>query len=267
MNALKRLLSLALLVMACSTVTGQGLLTLNDDPLSYENLRGPVKEMELLDMSVYEDGETTIWDTIYLLFNEDGQILQRICFMNAEYPYLIYLYTNGRLTEEKWWNNYDSIRRQYHYSPNGCLSYAVEFYYEEGEQKIYDTNQYHCDSLCRITMQIHNHFQDTVRCTYDENGRMTKWCNWERCEEGCDGCTTFIYNSQGLLVKEQSRHRYSNGDKEYIYNEKGFVSTYIDNFTGEENTIHYEYTYDSYDNWVTRRSNNNFIIRKITYYE
>ena len=41
----------------------------------------------------------------------------------------------------------------------------------------------------------------------------------------------------------------------------------LDNFTGEENTIHYEYTYDSYDNWVTRRSNNNFIIRKITYYE
>ena len=184
MNAIKRLLSLALLIIVCNTATGQGLLTLNDDPLSYENLRGPVKEMELLDMSVYEDGETTIWDTIYLLFNEDGQILQRNCFMHAEYPYIIYLYTNGRLTEEKWWNNYDSIRRQYHYSPNGCLSYAVEFYYEEGEQKIYDTNQYHCDSLCRITMQIHNHFQDTVRCTYDENGRMTKWCNWERCEEG-----------------------------------------------------------------------------------
>ncbi|MBQ3949398.1 MAG: hypothetical protein II661_02885, partial [Bacteroidales bacterium] len=93
MNAIKRFLSLALLVMACSTVTGQDLLTLNDDPLSYENLRGPVKEMELLDMSVYEDGETIIWDTIYLLFNEDGQILQRNCFMHAEYPYIIYLYT------------------------------------------------------------------------------------------------------------------------------------------------------------------------------
>ena len=53
----------------------------------------------------------------------------------------------------------------------------------------------------------------------------------------------------------------------YIYNEKGFVSAYIDNFTGEENTTHYEYTYDSYDNWVTRRSDNNFIVRKITYYE
>ncbi len=74
-------------------------------------------------------------------------------------------------------------------------------------------------------------------------------------------------NSQGLLVKEQSRHRYSNGDKEYIYNEKGVVYTYIENFTGEENTIHYEYTYDNYDNWVTRRRDNNFIIRKITYYE
>ena len=267
MRTTKQLILAALLVMACSTATGQGLLTLNDDPLSYENLRGPVKEVELLDMTAFEDGETTIWDTIYLLFNEDGQILQRNCFMHAEYPYIIYLYTNGKLTEEKWWNSYDSIRRQYHYSPNGCLSYAVEFYYEEGEQKIYDTNQYHCDSLCRVTMQIYHNFQDTVRCSYDKSGKMTKWCNWQRCKEGCDGCIKYIYDKQGRLVKEEHRLLYSMGDKEYIYNEKGFVSTYIENFAGEENTIHYEYTYDNYDNWVTRRRDNYFIIRKITYYE
>lgn len=267
MRTSKLLLSVALLVMTCSTVRGQGLLTLNEDPLSYEILRGPVKEVELLDMSVYENGETTHWDTIYLLFNEDGQILQRNSFIDVEYPFTKYLYKNGKLTEIKCWDNDDSTKTQYHYLPNGCLSHAVDYYYENGVQKVYDTTKYHCDLLCHITMEIFNHFKDTVRCSYDKSGRMSTWCNWERCEEGCDGCTTYIYDNQGLLVKEKHRHRYSMGDKEYIYNEKGFVATYIDKFAGEEEITHYEYTYDNYDNWVTRRNGNNFTIRKITYYE
>lgn len=267
MNTIRQLLTATLLIMACGIARGQGLLTVDDDPLSFDNLRGPVKEVELMDLSAYENGEISYWDTIHLLFNDEGQIIQRNCFMHAEYPYIIYLYSNGRLTEVKSWNDDDSTKTQYHYSPNGCLSYAVIYYYEDGVQKIYDTTQYHCDSLCRITMEVFHHFQDTVRCYYDKNGRTSKWCNWQRCGKECDGCTTFIYNSQGLLAKEQHRHCYSMGDIEYIYNEKGFVATYIDKFAGEEEITHYEYTYDNYDNWVTRRNGNNFTIRKITYYE
>ena len=231
-----------------------------------KGLRGPVKELELQELLVFEDGEIYYEDTLYLHFNEEGLLIERNSLWDEEYPYSKYLYTDGKLTEVKSWSSVDSTTTQYHYSPDGCVSYAVTYFYEHGNLVEYDTSKYRCDSLCRITMEIFHNSKDTVRCTYDRHGRMTKWCNWERCAEGCDGCTTYIYDSQGRLVQEKHRHRYSNGDKIYRYNPQGDVSDYADTFATEEST-HYEYIYDSHGNWLTRTNGNTIIRRKITYYE
>jgi hypothetical protein len=264
----KRALLIAPLLLVASGTQAQFIASPYYAPktTATEGLRGPVKELELQELLVFEDGEIYYEDTLYLHFNEEGLLIERNSLWHEEYPYSKYLYTDGKLTEVKSWSSVDSTTTQYHYSPDGCVSYAVTYFYEHGNLVEYDTSKYRCDSLCRITMEIFDNSKDTVRCTYDRHGRMTKWCNWERCEEGCDGCTEYIYDDQGRLIKEQHRHRYSIGEKEYFYNEEGYVSDLKDSFALEEHT-HYDYTYDSHGNWLTRTNGNTIIRRKITYYE
>lgn len=221
--------------------------------------------MELRKLLIFDD-DIYYQDTLFLLFNKEGRMIELNRFLLEEYKHSKYLYTNGRLTEVRSWSDVDSTTTRYHYSHNGCLSYAVTYLFENGNPKVYDTTKYHCDSLCRITMEIFHSFKDTVRCTYDENNNIVTWCNWERCDEGCDGCTRFIYDDLGRLVKEQHRHRFSNGDKVYTYNEEGYVSDYTVTFAFEEH-IHYDYTYDSHGNWLTRTNGNTIVRRKITYFE
>lgn len=259
----------AVMLMACSGAAAQSLQTVTDHPLNDEYLRGPVKEVEILELYGFEGEELVSEDTVYLHFDEAGQLIQRNSIWEEEYPYSEYRYVDGKLAEVTAWSDVGSVSTKYHYS-NGCLAFSVTTFFVEGKPDGSDTIIYQCDSLCHITMEIFHDGNDTIRCTYDENGRMKTWCNWERCAEGCDGCTSYIYDDQGRLVKEQHRHRYSNGYKEYIYNEEGYVSDYIDFFVTKEHT-HYEYTYDNHGNWLTRKSFNNgmynLTIRKITYYE
>ena len=267
MPRIKHIILATLLLFVCKGTSAQGILTVIDNyPLNWENLRGPVKEMELQELLLFEDGEIYYEDTLYLHFNKEGQLLLRNSLWHEEFPYSEYHYSDGRLIEVTSWSQVASVTVKYHYSPDGCIEQLVTCFYEDGKPVGCDTTKYHCDSQCHITMEIFHDFKDTVRCTYDENGRMTTWCNWERCAEGCDGCTTYLYDDQGRLVKEQHRHRYSNGDKEYVYNEEGYVSDYSDTFAYTEHT-HYEYTYDSHGNWLTRRNGNTLVKRKITYYE
>ena len=44
------------------------------------------------------------------------------------------------------------------------------------------------------------------------------------------------------------------------------MSDFKDTFAIEEHA-HYDYTYDSHGNWLTRTNGNTIIRRKITYYE
>ena len=207
------------------------------------------------------DKDTVRFATIHLFFNRQGQLIQRNSFEDYEDSFIEYHYTDDKLSMVTCWrkiyfeeSHFDTTF--YYYTPYGCPEKYVS-----GN----NTTLLLCDSLCHITMEINN-YQDTVHCTYDEYGRIVKWCNWERCDEGCDGCTTYIYDNQGRLVKKQHRHRYSNGDEEFFYNGEGDVSDSKDTFgLGEQ--IHYEYTYDGHGNWLTRRHRLYVTQREITYYE
>lgn len=261
MTITKHIQTTMLLLLLCGNVAAQGLQTVKESPLSQEMVYGPVKEIKISNLLIF-DKDTTQIESICLSFNRERQLVRRESFWNEEYTIEEYHYVDGRplmviKLNKTLWGEIQIDTTTYYYTSNGCPDKYIT-----GN----DTTLLLCDSLCHITMEIFHNYQDTIRCTYDEYDRMVRWCNWERCDEGCDGCTTYIYDSHNKLVKEQHRHRYSNGDKEYIYNKEGYVSDYTDTF-GTREQIHLEYTYDNHSNWLTRRYGFEIAVREITYYE
>lgn len=224
-----------------------------------EGLRGKVKEVEVQEVMVPTDNVTNYIDTIFLHFNEEGQLLQRNSIWEEEFPFSDYQYTNGRLTKQiSWnWSRKDSITNHYYYSSDGCLEHVVILSYEHGRIWHSDTDYVRCDAQCRIIMEL---IPDTISYTYDVDGNLTLF-------NGYDGYTRYIYDDKGRLVKKMSRH-IGHCDENYTYNAQGDVEEYTFIYsTGDKEVTHFEYTYDNHGNWISRKSGINIIRRRITYYE
>ena len=223
-------------------------------------LHGPVKELEMREVYFF-DGEEVAEDTLYLHFDPKGRLLERNSMWHAEYPYERHIYSGDMLTEVICWNWEDTIRLFYHYSANGRLEAVRCNYHDYVEDKATeDTSHIQCDELCRIIKEEKINTESTFY-TYDHAGHLVTM-------SGIYYSNTFEYDKQGNLTKCVHKNVNYKSITEYIRNEHGDVTEYIQTTSdGDTEYHHYEYTYDSHSNWLTRTEGSSITTRKIKYYE
>ena len=218
-------------------------------------LHGNVKDVSSFRYHI-KDGDTIQRDTLYALFNQDGQIAKSYYPNSGELPYNIYNYVDGKITE---WTNYDDSsfsRYFYHYDADGCPTKVTHTYNEDGINILSDTSYIVCDEQCRITSDGYRYY------TYNKDG-LVETMSYD------DNFIIYEYDSQRRLTKQIWKEGSSQNITEYIHDVYGNITDEIWTITrlGISSQRHISYILDHYGNWTTLKDGNSTIHRTINYYD
>ena len=148
----------------------------------------------------------------------------------------------------------------YTYTLDGCPAMKVLGLISGDGDTISDTTRYVCDKECRIVEQIGDM---GCRYEYDEVGRVVTYVN-----ETYGYSSHSEYDKLSHLTTATLTQGTQTATYVYSYNSNGFESDiYYSDSDGNQQSVHYDYTYDSHGNWLTRSDGTTLIRRTITYFE
>lgn len=208
------------------------------------------------------------------------------------FKHFLYFYdTKGRLNEAKIYNHENKLSGKIFYTYNNLnlLEKAIEYSIGKNENDLLYPEEisYKYDKKGNeIEFNSKNHFNELRKYirSYNKQNYMIE----EKCYECADDdfecldkygyvIDTYLYNKQGYVQeivsydsKGNFQHKYT-----YKYNDKGLCTEqkeYKETENQLKTTIVYEYTFDSYGNWVHKQEYRNgkkstTSLRKIIYYQ
>lgn len=157
------------------------------------------------------------------IYNENGELDSIVSVVDAIKTITVYSYQEGRLTNEKVYQNGALLTERRYVYQDGKLTSTVEDLYI-GQDKT--TNEYPVDAS-----KIKEEGSNTIEYGYTENDYVVKDANGRVIKES-------VYNEMDdyLFVKE------------YTYNEKGWLQTCL---TSDGSKVSYKYTAtDDNGNWT-----------------
>ena len=236
---------------------------INHVTVASNDLHGHVKEMTLRKVDIFSN-EIIDQDTLYLHFNNEGLLTQRNSLWGEEYPDCIYRYSDGRLMEQTYSADNASVTSTYLYTSSGCLTAAIQQWYENGKPNGTDTIHYTCDNNLIVAERSP---QGERQYSYKLDPISQEYL---LATETQDGITTqYDYDTDGRMIK---RTTLDNGvvtrTETFTYNDHGDLIEYQQTSPNDDDPliIIKKYTYDSHGNWITCTSNLYYEQRTITYY-
>ncbi len=238
-----------------------------------DNYLGAVNE--ITEAYFKPDGKDTVaLYTAHHRYTKDGLRLHRELVGPQVLDAYDYQYANGRLVAmENLYTQYksptllateytgQSLRHTvYTYTSDGCPAMKVLSLISGDGDTISDTTRYVCDKECRIVEQIGDM---GCRYEYDEVGRVVTSIN-----ETYGYSSHNEYDKLWHLTKMTITEGTQTATYVFSYNSNGFESDiYYTDSDGNQQSVHYDYTYDSHGNWLTRSDGTTLIRRTITYFE
>lgn len=221
------------------------------------------------------DGKDTVaLYTAHHSYTMDGLRLHRELVGPQVLDAYDYKYANGRLIAmENLYTQYTSptllsakytqqSRRlsTYFYTADGCPAMKVLSFISGDGDTISDTTRFVCNKECRIVEEI-----GAMKChhEYDKFGSVVTSVS-----ESYGYASHSEYDKLAHLTKATLTQGTQTATYVYSYNTNGFESDiYYSDSDGNQQSVHYDYTYDSHGNWLTRSDGTTLIRRTITYFE
>ncbi len=243
----------ATLLLATNNTSAQGSVFEIPTIAAYE-LHGNVKEVNSVGYYI-QDGDTIEHDTLYLLFNREGQLIERKWPTSGDLPNDTYHYDNGKITESLNHDDSSCFLYSYRYGADGCLSEVTRTYSEDG--KIIDIDSFYivCDEQCRIT-------SDGAFYTYTEDGLVAT-------KSYDNNFIIYKYDSQRRLTKQIWKDDGGESITVYIRDAYGNITDEIwtNSRLGSSNRRHISYDLDHHGNWTVLKEDHATYHRTITYYD
>ena len=149
---------------------------------------------------------------------------------------------------------------RYTHTSNGYPATMVREMVSGDGDSIRTTLIFTCDAQGRV-LEEHGDPLNNIY-TYDTDGRMVSVVNigW--------GNGTYEYDALGRVVKSEFAFGGESGTYTFIYNEYGDeLEATLTSSNGNSQSVHYDHTYDTHGNWLTRNDGNIMVRRTITYYK
>lgn len=208
-------------------------------------------------------------------YNEAGYRMHRELGSQQMLQASDYTYADGRLVGiEEMYTQYLSptvMRNSYeksnpthiHYThaSNGFPATMVREMVSGDGDSIRKTTVFVCDAHGRVTEGREDCGGFITQYTYDESGRMVSIVTVGMSSGSNE------YDAQGRVVKSHLTMGGESGTYTFSYNDHGDEADIILTMSdGNTQSVHYDYTYDSHGNWLTRNDGNILVRRTITYY-
>ncbi len=250
----KFFLLIAALLLAATHTFAQGSV-FEIPTIDVYGLHGNVKEVNCLGYYI-QDGDTIEHDTIYQLFNREGQLMKQVWPNSGELPIDTYHYDNGKITERLNHNDSNCFLYSYRYDADGCLAEVIRTYSEDGKIIDIDTTYIVCDEQGHITSD------NMTRYTYNEDG-LVSTMSYD------NNFIIYEYDSHRRLTKQIWKEGSGESITVYIRDTYGNITDEIWTIYhhGSSSQRHISYILDHHGNWTALKEGDATYHRTITYYD